>query len=258
MMRYVKNLSIALLALGIMSPVLADDILNVPSQKGGFKIAIDPLYLRKNDVSNLGESNYDWGTFAQISYLFPYTGNDLTVDYTYLRTGEKESLDLDAANLTVGQRLTTGAFDFRLFSGVRYTHLNYLLDLSTPENKQSITNLFHGFGPSMGVDARYRLADSCFGFDTHINTSLVIGTINTRSQNDSASKSSSMQRIVPELDTKIGIDYTYPFAGDSKSVFAVELGYQTNNHFNTFNTDFIRGSGDASFDGIYLDFKYYS
>lgn len=257
-MRCIKHLSIALIALGIGTPVLANDAVCVPSQKGGFKIAIDPLYLRKNDVSNLVESNYDWGTYAQIGYLFPYTGNDLTIDYTYLRNGETESLDLDAANLTVGQRFTTGAFDFRLFAGVRYTHLNYFLDMSTPYNKKSVTNLFHGFGPSIGVDSRYQLGASGFGFDSHLNTALVIGTINTKYQSDFYAKSSNMNRIVPELDTKIGIDYTYPFTGDSKSVFSVELGYQTNNYFNTFNTDFIRGSGDASFDGVYLDFKYYS
>jgi hypothetical protein len=254
-----KRLSVALIAVGLSAPALANNSVYVPSQKGGFKIAIDPLYLRKNDVTNLGESVYDWGTYAQIGYLFPATGNDLTVDYTYLRTGDKESMDLDASNIEIGQRLTTGAFDVRLFTGVRYAHLNYALDASTPEAKQSLTNLFHGFGPRMGADVRYQLGNcSCLGLDTHINASFLMGTVSTSAQNDLIGISSSMKRIVPELDAKLGVDYTYPIPGGNKSALVVEVGYQTNNYFNAFNTDLVGGTGDANFDGVYLEAKYYA
>lgn len=256
-MRYMKRLSVALIAVGLSAPALANNSVYVPSQKGGFKVAIDPLYLRKNDVSNVGESSYDWGTYAQIGYLFSGTGNDLTVDYTYLRAGDKEALDLDAANLEIGQRLTTGAFDVRLFTGLRYAHLNYSMDASTPGNTLTLTNLFHGVGPRMGVDTRYQLG-GCFGLDAHVNTALMVGKVNTTAQNNLFGVSASMNRIVPELDAKAGIDYTYPLPGCNKSVIAIELGYQTSNYFNTFNTDYIRGSGDANFDGAYLDIKYYA
>ena len=258
-MRYIKHLSTALIALGLSAPALANDTACVPSQKGGFKIAIDPLYLRSTPGTNINDSNFDWGFFSQVGYLFPATGNDLTVNYTYLRSGENVSLDLDDVNLEVGQRLTTGAFDMRLFTGIRYTHLNYALDFSTPGNKQSLTNLFHGFGPRMGVDVRYQLGNcSCFGLDTHINTSLLVGNVSAKTQNGMATISSSMNRIVPELDAKVGIDYTYPIPCGNKSAFAVEVGYQTSNYFNAFDTAFVRGSGDANFDGAYLEVKYYA
>lgn len=258
-MKYMKHVSLSLVAVGLSVSALANDTVCVPSQKGGFKVSVDSLYLRKNEVSNLGDSNFDWGTYAQIGYLFPATANDFTVNYTYLREGKKESMDLDDINIEVGQRLTTGAFDLRLFSGIRYSHLNYALDANTPDNNQSVTNLFHGFGPRMGIDTRYQLGNnSLIGLDTHINTSLLVGTVSSRTQKGDAIYSHSMQRTVPELDAKIGIDYTYPISNAGKSAFAVEIGYQTSNYFNTFNTDFVTGSANANFDGVYLDVKYYS
>jgi hypothetical protein len=254
-MRYVKHLSVALVALGLSAPSLSNDTVYVPSQKGGFKLSVDSLYLRKNDISNLSDSSYDWGTYAQIGYLFPYTGNDLTLNYTYLRSGEKDSLDLDDAALEVGQRLTTGAFDVRLFSGLRYTHLNYNLNRSTSENTDTLRSLFHGFGPRIGLDARYQLG-GCFGLDTHANTSLLIGTISTHEENMSKLTASSVHQVVPQLDAKLGVDYTYPIPGQGKSAIAVEVGYQTSNYFNTFNSASI--SSNANFDGAYVDVKYYS
>ena len=256
-MRSMKRLSIALMALGLSTPALADNMVCVPSQHGGFKVAIDPLYLRKNSVSDINDSIYDFGGYAQIGYLFPFTGNDLTVDYTYVRGGDKETLDLDAANIQIGQRLTTGIFDVRLFSGIRYAHLNYTLDMSTPTAEQSLTSLFHGFGPIVGVDARYQLGNG-FGFDTHLNTSLLVGTVSDELINPTTTISESMNRLVPEVNAKLGVDYTYAIPGDNKSAFALEVGYQTTNYFHTFNSAFVGGSSDASFDGVYAEIKFYS
>ena len=230
-MRSMKRLSIALIALGLSAPAFADNFVSIPSQKGGLKVSIDPLYLRSTPGINISESSFDWGVFSQVGYLFPYTANDLTVNYTYLRSGEKESLNLDDANVEVGQRLTTGAFDLRLFSGIRYSHLNYLLDTSKPENKQSLSSLFHGFGPLLGVDARYQLGNSsCFGLDAHLNTAFLAGALSTKSQNQSSETYNSINRVVSEVDAKLGIDYTVP--SNNKSAFAVEVGYQSSNYFN--------------------------
>lgn len=248
-MRSMKRLSLALIAVGLSTPALANDTLYVPSQHGGFKLSVDSLYLH----SNVNDATYDWGTYAQIGYLFPATGNDLTVDYTYLRSGDKEKLDLDSTDVEVGQRITTGAFDIRVFSGLRYAHLKYSLDASTADNKESLTNLFHGFGPRMGVDARYQLG-GYLGLDTHLNTSLLAGKINTRLESQKVGAiSESMNRVIPEVDAKLGIDYTYPISETHKNAVVVELGYQTSNYFNTFN-----GRADETFDGAYLDVKYYA
>ena len=260
-MKHVKTLSVALMAIGLSAPVLADSNATffVPSQHGGFKIAIDPLYLRNSPGSSLGDSSFEWGVFAQVGYLFPQTGNDLTVDYTYLRSGDDASMDLDTADLQIGQRLSTGAFDVRLFSGIRYAHLNSLLNISTPENPQSLNSLFHGFGPQFGVDARYALdGNSGFGVDAHLNTAFLVGKLGSRYQSQTQYISESMNRVVPELDAKLGIDYTYPMSSSSsKSALVFELGYQTSNYVHALNSS-LNSSGDANLDGVYLDVKYYS
>lgn len=254
-MQPMKCLSVALIAVGLSAPVLANesnDSLYVPSQHGGFKFAVDPLYLRKNNLINGSDSSYDWGTYAQIGYLFPATGNDITVDYTYLRAGDTEKLDLDDVDLELGQRVTTGAMDFRLFSGVRYSHLNYGLDTG----KESLKNLFHGYGIRMGLDARYQLVNG-FGLDTHVNTSLVTGTTTSHLLKDSTLFVSQRNSILPELNAKFGVDYTYAIPNSNKNAFVVEVGYQANNYFH-FNTDFVNGSGDTTLDGVYLDVKYFA
>lgn len=256
-MRYMKHLSVALMALSLSAPALANDSICVPSQRGGFKIAVDPLYLRSNPGSSIDDSNFDFGVFAQIGYLFPYTGNDITLNYTNLRSKDKATMDVDTADLEIGQRLTSGAFDIRLFSGVRYNHLNYSSDISTDDNIKTVSSLFHGFGPKIGADVRCQLG-SCFGFDTHLNTALLVGDLTSHTQNKDIRTSEGGNRISTVTEAKLGIDYTFPVNSTNKSAFGIELGYQTINHFSALNENMVGGSGDANFDGVYLDFKYFA
>ena len=266
-MQYKKNLLIGFVGLALTAPVMASSTMAnntvfVPSQHGGFKIAVDPLYLRNSPGDNISNSNFDWGVFAQIGYLFPCTGNDITVDYTYLRSGDSDSnsnsMDLDTADLEIGQRLSTGAFDIHLFSGLRYAHLNSQLDVSTIGSQKSLTSLYHGFGPRLGADVRYQLGYSGFGFDTHLNSSFLVGKFNSKYQDELLTRYEGMNRVVPEIDAKLGIDYTAPLLGDGKSMFAIEVGYQMNNYVHALNSTFVTGSGDANLDGVYLDVKYYA
>lgn len=252
-MRYVKHLSVALIALGLSAPVLANNAVCVPSQQGGLKIGIDALYLRTNSVTSTSDSSYDWGMYAQVGYLFPATANDLTVDYIYLRNDDKDSLNLDTVDLSAGQRITTGLFDMRLFAGVRYNHLDYSLNTDYSSN----VNKFHGFGPNFGMDTRCQLGN-CLGLDTHVNTGLLVGTLSTRYQDKDNSLSESMNHVVPNVGAKIGIDYTSPISSNSKSVMAIEIGYQADHYFKALDSRTMNGSNDLSTDGPYLDIKYYA
>jgi hypothetical protein len=179
-----KRLSLALLALGLSAPAFADSAVVVPSQQGGFKIGIDALYLRAtnsdldyassftsptaNTVNSRNaavDPSFDWGFYAQVGYLFPCTGNDITLSYTYLRNNDTDSVvaanavggflptvavpplsplglgltgifnaadgkaefDLNAVDLDFGQRFTTGGYDMRMFAGLRYASINHTL-----------------------------------------------------------------------------------------------------------------------------------
>jgi hypothetical protein len=245
MNKNIKRLSFALLALGLSAPAFSNNAVSIPSQHGGFKVGVDALYLRNNEITPISNSSYDLGTSAQIGYLFSGTGNDLTVGYTYLRADNNDSMDIDTVDLEGGQRLTAGAFDLRLFTGLRYTHLDYKLNT----DDALVSSNFHGIGPRFGVDARYQISNN-IGFDTHLNSALLAATSTTRYKDKDTLVSQSIDGIIPNVAAKVGMDYTYVVPSD-KSAVVFEVGYQADHAFNV-----IDKSIDVSFDGPYLNVKY--
>ena len=311
-MTNIKRLSIALVALGLGTPAFAADCRSstvlVPSQHGGFKVGIDALYLRPNG-SDLGyatavyfqtsftsglennqsvDPSYDWGVYAQVGYLFPCTGNDLTVGYTYLNTNDTDSIvitpgtgsgiiitpltffailpfgaaqgkseyTLNVVDLEAGQRFTTGAYDLRMFAGLRYANMDTTLKTlaqpfptgvgefnTTISGIQDFHSQFRGVGPRIGVNARYCLS-SGFGLDADLSTSLLVGRVDSHCKavvNNTfvipgtfpfESKNGSNARVVPVLEAKLGGDYTYIMDCRCKSALVLEAGYQVTNYFN--------------------------
>jgi hypothetical protein len=51
----------------------------------------------------------------------------------------------------------------------------------------------------------------------------------------------------------LGVDYTYTVANDSKSLVVLEAGYQVDHNFKVLDN-----CVDASFNGPYIDVKYYA
>lgn len=122
----VKRLTLALIAVGLSSPVLASTFdVSVPCQSGGLIVGGTGLYLMPssnntvygasvgaaniplgitlptgpafflqnasggNSLSN--DPNYGWGWGAQLGYAFPNTGNDVMAKYSHLSTASTES-----------------------------------------------------------------------------------------------------------------------------------------------------------------------
>lgn len=367
-MSNIKRLSLALLALGLSAPAFAADCCSssvlVPSQHGGFKVGIDALYLRPtssgldyatlvlNNQTNFAlgyernqviDPSYDWGVYAQVGYLFPCTGNDLTLGYTYLNNNNTSSViaptpgtdttsnsgiavlplsvlaqatdpdvltdpvlfgavegkseyTLNVVDLEAGQRFTTGAYDMRMFAGLRYANIDTTLksfahpfpegstgDVNTSlAGFQDFHSQFRGIGPRIGVDARYCLS-SGFGLDADLSTSLLVGTvdshynaavIDTTTTPPTAtlftSRNGSNTRVIPVIEAKLGGDYTYIMDCRCKSALVLEAGYQVTNYFNAsdhhtrvVSTDggSFLSNGDCNniaFDGPYLGVKYYA
>jgi len=350
-----KRLLIALTVLGLSTSAFADSTVLVPSQKGGLKVGIDALYLRPGNsaldyATNISsptrfsqgfeqngvvDPTYDWGFYAQVGYLFPCTGNDLTLGYTYLNANASDvselgrasrnlsvlpfdqllndedfdtgnnivtsnaSFDLNAVDLEGGQRFTTGAFDIRMFAGVRYARIAQKLTTDIPDGlgfgddfeatyyaSQSFSSTFRGIGPRIGADGRYCLS-SGFGLDAHLGASLLVGNISSNyidqfilvsaigkdgiPISDSAfeAKNNNTNRLVPNIDAKLGVDYTYAIPGCHKSAIVFEAGYQTTNYFNASDKSTVvdpsgtsfayqNRTNDVSFDGIYFGVKYYA
>ncbi len=339
-MNNIKRLSFALVALGLSAPAFADSTVLVPSQHGGFKVGIDALYLRPTN-SDLNyattvsfptnfrqgfernatiDPSYDWGFYAQVGYLFPCTGNDLTLAYTYLRSDETDSVvgvssgealllpigqlfsgatfgvatgkakfDLNAVDLEGGQRFTTGTYDMRMFAGLRYANIDHQLQSfgapfsssGTTFGAQEFKSQFRGLGPRIGVDGRYCLS-SGFGVDANLSTALLIGHVDgcydaafTTGTGDDltvtnfSAKNGSENRVVPVLEGKLGVDYTYIMDCRCKSALTFEAGYQATNYFNaddharvvsTSGTSFAyqNNTSDVAFDGIYFGVRYYA
>lgn len=362
MEKNLKRLSVALLALGLSAPAFADCCVTVPSQKGGFKVGVDALYLRPTNAdlnfattiafptefpagferNHSLEPSYDWGLYAQIGYLFPCTGNDVTVGYTYLRSDENRTLALASPNSTgpviaipvlssdvfgaginfggvaaksrfhlnvvdleAGQRFTMCAYDMRMFAGLRYANINHKLHTAgvpfsglTGFNDTTIgftehKNTFRGIGPRIGVDGRYCL-NSGFGIDADLSTSLLIGNVDANlhaarittptsgpvSVTAFEVRDNSHKRMIPVVEAKLGVDYTYIMDCRCKSSLVFEAGYQATNYFNVVDRPrvadvaFTSGVGspvssgfdlvsqqrttDLAFDGPYFGVKYYA
>ena len=367
---YEQYQSLLLIALGLSAPAFANSTVLVPSQHGGFKVGVDALYLQPTNSDLIYATNrnsfnngtfplnppgdntfdrnlsvdpgYDWGFYAQVGYLFPCTGNDLTVGYTYLHSHgtasavapgadglgfsgspaiivsplsqlittflgdailfataqSKAKFDLDAVDLEGGQRFTTGAYDMRMFAGLRYAKIDHSLQtfaqvpLGAPlgfrvnalDDSQIFQSQFKGIGPRIGVDGRYCL-NGGFGIDANLSTVLLIGRVdsNYSAQNNFidddgvvtttnfAVANGSETRVVPVLEAKLGVDYTYILNCRSKSSLTFEAGYQASNYFNAVDHVAVlttvtdppsvasqNTNSDVGFDGIYVGIKYYA
>lgn len=347
-MKNIKRLSLGLIALGLSASAFANSAVLLPSQHGGFKVGIDALYLRPTNNGldyattitfptnyPLGfernatiDPSYDWGFYAQVGYLFPCTGNDITLGYTYLNSNNHDSVvappavggtptgiisvfplsdlaetdttigefgsaegtaafTLKVIDLEAGQRFTTGAYDMRMFAGLRYAHINQSLETAanpfnlapvdevntTIAGSQKFGSEFRGIGPRIGVDARYCLS-SGFGLDANLSTSLLVGTLDSYYDattitagtpslvENFTAKNGSNSHIVPVLEAKLGGDYTYILNPRCKSALVLEAGYQVANYFNASEkriTFFpIGNANNVAFDGPYLGVKYYA
>jgi hypothetical protein len=345
-------------SLAFAGSALADMPVTVPSQQGGFKVGVDVLYFRPTTPEmgyaalrslpptttptskNLSiDLDHMWGFYAQVGYLFPCTGNDITVAYTGVHSRDTDSItpgnttslipipammivnallgpfqntftasfvrangsfDLDVFDLEGGQRFTSRAFDLRMLMGLRYASLDQGLSSASggrfieggefPSNfllnQQSKSN-FNGLGPRVGADGRYALK-GCFGIDGSFSTALLVGqgsasynlnyfafSNNVGGQTiplQFSAKNSDRVRVIPNIDAKIGMDYTYLMNHrGNKSALIFEGGYQVTHYFNVLERPRIVVVAnnvvtqitptqvfDVGFDGPYLGVKYYA
>jgi hypothetical protein len=265
-----KRLSVALIAVGLSVPAFANSSVFVPSQHSGFKVSVDTLYLRENSINKIVDSNYGFGNDFQIGYLFANTGNDLTVHYNMSSQDNSGSMtdskgffvkgnqtsDLDIIDLEGGQRFCASSLDMRLFGGLRYMKLAHGFKVDSDFGPQSFDTKFSGIGPRFGTDVRYDLGCG-LGLDAHLNTALLVGKVNNGYEDKNVSiRSSEISRVVPQAEGKLGFDYTGALCNKAALVF--EIGYQTTNHFNIIDASMINSASDSSFNGAYLDVKYYS
>lgn len=180
----------------------------------------------------------------------------------YDQAHAKVDNDIWQLNLNAGQWINIGC-RARLHPqvGVQYTNLDRkttLLFISAEEllpatSLYQLKSDFNGVGPEVGIDGSYYL-DAGVGLVGHFSSALLVGDVHpslaTREFFPTGSSTlftytftvPSRNRVVPNVDGKLGADYTFLFNNDGDTSLTLEAGYEVNNYFNVIDTV----TGDAS------------
>lgn len=314
---------------------------SIPVFNGGLTFGLAGLYLKPTTseldyavtypaIDNTDNGRYqsvnadfDWGYKASIGYIFPCTGNDVRLSYSYFNNTTKDNLKSNhfnaaltpfevssgsdgilaletsanaktkfkyqVADLETGQHIDLGCHaHVRAFAGLRYANLdshldaNYFvlvnnlvnqnqghMDVFTAQNSR-----FQGIGPRLGMDVNYDIGNG-FGIAGEVGSALLVGDIHSNfSQRDITVTSTSTiedvfsykipkeNRVVPNLDAKLGINYSYQFCNPTRSKLTVEAGYLVDQYFNSMDRLTSLGAAspelrtrhtiDTSFSGPYI------
>lgn len=119
---------------------------------------------------------------------------------------------------------------------------------------------FSGCGPKIGFDAEYCLFQG-LGLIGHFNTSFLIGDLDynffanaINADGDlvdplaeSFVDNSFKDHVVPNVNVKVGVDYTWRFCNPSHSSLVFEVGYQVDHYWKAFRSiNFVAEDDDAT------------
>lgn len=172
----------------------------------------------------------------------------------------KSSYSLNQLDLTVGQFIDVGC---RLILhpnvGLRWARFERDLNSDYFETEDDVAPFtiddalftheksdFDGIGPLVGIDASYYIGLG-FGAVAHFDSALLVGSLDTSTnavhvENFGAAdqtsfvndfKADNIRRIVPVMDGKLGLDYTYVFNNAANSDLTLEAGWMVSHYFNT-------------------------
>jgi len=178
----------------------------------------------------------------------------------------------DEVNLEFGQHVDFGdTKSVRFHGGIEYARLDNTgsVTVNIPTNAVSVyasnSASYNGFGPRVGLDLNYNWGNG-LGIYANGATSLLAGSVKFSSYGNlissgitsSYSLSGSSTSIVPELESKLGIQYDYPLAqGDLN----FDFGWLWINYFNSHSNVSSYSSeqvvaGDFGLQGLYFGVKW--
>lgn len=170
--------------------------------------------------------------------------------------------DLDSINLTFDQKMkfSQEKVILRAFGSIRYANINSeisananaLGEITVNEPVELVGNAklksdYDGIGPQAGVDAIVKLGNrfSLFGtvaaslltgsLDQNLQfafTSTVLSSGTTDTQLNKSNLANEIS-VIPELDSRIGLDYTHSFSTNTST--NISIGYEVTNYFGPVN-----------------------
>jgi hypothetical protein len=186
----------------------------------------------------------------------------------------KSQYDYDAIDLVFGQWIKIGdRVDLHPFGGLRYASVDMTdkgtyTQASGAYSTGKVSSDWSGIGPRAGIDGVVHVG-SGVSFVGTVGASLLAGSTDSKFYNtvfndtgaitDGYSyKNDEGTHVIPELDARLGINYTYSF--NPATALGVELGYQTVNYFDVADKDrrdattpnTINNSEDFGYHGPYL------
>jgi len=233
------------------------------------------------------DPKWNWGFKLEGSYHFS-TGNDLNLNWYHL-DGKTRSHTVvgavdfipgvavtatntfsvkprwDAVNLEFGQHVDFGEFkNIRFHGGVQYARIKTEHGATVVDGVNTYAfageSKLDGFGPRIGADMSYDFGNGLAMYangatallvgESKINESLTVSTAGATPVLVTGA-SGSPTRIVPELEAKLGLNYTYAMAqGD----LSLDVGYMWVNYFNA--QQFTVLDSDFGVHGPYLGLKW--
>jgi hypothetical protein len=232
------------------------------------------------------DGDYGFGWQAALGYVFDETANGIELSYRGLNNDNEESAhgvinddpsemnhtsnyELTAFDLMLSQFIAIGdSMQMRFLGGLSYVELEQelnetaLVDAGRTLHAHAQANSdFSGWGPRVGIDARYDFGQG-FGIvgggsaayllgEIDYNNSFFLETVNAGTNEDDHDNHS-----VTNLRGNLGIDYVFFFEENDLPTAGIELGYQVDYYANaiatqTDNIDTI----SATFSGPYLNIK---
>ncbi|MDP1603476.1 MAG: Lpg1974 family pore-forming outer membrane protein [Legionella sp.] len=261
---------------GTMGPSCLPGSVTVPCEASAWDFGIQALYLRavnedyqQSRVVGLTEyyddHDHDWGWGFRLegSYHFN-TGNDIDINWYHYRRSSSTVFTptapgalfsfatepkWDAVNFEFGQNVNLGEqTNIRFHGGLDYTRFekDYTIANSPIGWVRTGGTKFTGVGPRTGFDLSYNLANG-FGVYGKGAATLLVGDDKffqtTVGPFPTAYVSGSKRTVIPAMDGKLGVTYTYAMA---QGLFSLDAGYLWVHYFDVDQFGFA-GSGKRSF-----------